>query len=50
MITAGKPGRAEALRNFMIYVLEKQDIWVTAGRNIALHLRKKFPYKSGHLA
>ncbi len=46
----GKPGRSEALRNFMKYINEKSDIWVTTRRDIAKHFREKFPYTPGYLA
>ncbi|KAL4984740.1 hypothetical protein BDW68DRAFT_180385 [Aspergillus falconensis] len=41
----GKPGRCEALRRFMLYVAEKEGVWVTTRRDIARHMREKFPYK-----
>jgi peptidoglycan/xylan/chitin deacetylase (PgdA/CDA1 family) len=41
----GKPGRSEALRNFMKYVSQKEGVWVTTRREIAKHMRKEFPYK-----
>ncbi|KAI1337792.1 glycoside hydrolase/deacetylase [Xylariaceae sp. FL0016] len=41
----GKPGRSEALRQFMKYVSEKEGVWVTTRRDIAKHMREKFPYK-----
>ncbi|KAH7304030.1 hypothetical protein B0I35DRAFT_465374 [Stachybotrys elegans] len=41
----GKPGRSEALRKFMLYVKEKPGVWVTTRRDIAKHMRDKFPYK-----
>lgn len=43
----GKAGRAEALRNFMKYVSEKEGVWVATRRQIAEHYRTKFPYKPG---
>lgn len=46
----GKPGRSEALRNFMKYISEKEGVWVTTRRDIAKHFREKFPYKPGNLA
>jgi peptidoglycan/xylan/chitin deacetylase (PgdA/CDA1 family) len=46
----GKAGRAEALRNFMKYVSEQEGVWVTTRKEIALHYRKKFPYKPGSRA
>jgi peptidoglycan/xylan/chitin deacetylase (PgdA/CDA1 family) len=42
----GKAGRAEALRNFMNYISEKEGVWVTTRKNIATHYREKFPYRS----
>lgn len=41
----GKPGRSEALRNFMKYISNKEGVWVTTRRGIAHHMREKFPYK-----
>lgn len=41
----GKPGRSEALRNFMKYIAEKEGVWVTTRRDIAKHMHEKFPYK-----
>ncbi|KAK8204330.1 hypothetical protein M8818_005175 [Zalaria obscura] len=46
----GKPGRSEALRRFMMYVSQKEGVWVATRRDIALHYRKVFPYKPGQLA
>jgi peptidoglycan/xylan/chitin deacetylase (PgdA/CDA1 family) len=46
----GKPGRAEALRTFMLYVKEHKDVWVTTREKIAEHFKEKFPYVPGHLA
>ena len=42
----GKPGRCEALRNFMKYIAEKEGVWVTTRRDIARHYHEKIPYKS----
>ncbi|TID16041.1 chitin deacetylase 1 [Venturia nashicola] len=41
----GKAGRAEALRNFMNYIAEKEGVWVTTRRDIAKHYRETFPYQ-----
>ncbi|CAG8246540.1 unnamed protein product [Penicillium nalgiovense] len=41
----GKPGRCEALHNFMKYVADKPDVWVTTRRDIAKHFRSRFSYK-----
>lgn len=41
----GKPGRCEALRNFMKYVSEKEGVWVATREEIAEHMHKEFPYK-----
>ncbi|KIW78788.1 hypothetical protein Z517_08627 [Fonsecaea pedrosoi CBS 271.37] len=46
----GKPGRSEALRNFMKYVQEHEGVWVATRRDIAKHFRAKFPYRPGHRA
>ncbi|EKG13284.1 Polysaccharide deacetylase [Macrophomina phaseolina MS6] len=43
----GKAGRAEALRNFMKYVSEKEGVWVATRKQIAEHYRRTFPYKAG---
>lgn len=43
----GKPGRAEALRNFMMYVSSKEGVWVATRREIAEHYRDKYPYRPG---
>ncbi|KAF2644566.1 glycoside hydrolase/deacetylase [Massarina eburnea CBS 473.64] len=43
----GKAGRAEALRNFMMYVSEKEGVWVATRREIAEHYKKTFPYRAG---
>ncbi|CBF82883.1 hypothetical protein AN3354.2 [Aspergillus nidulans FGSC A4] len=41
----GKPGRCEALRKFMLYIAEKEGVWVTTRRDIAKHMRANFPYR-----
>ncbi|KAL4758403.1 uncharacterized protein BDW70DRAFT_152541 [Aspergillus foveolatus] len=41
----GKPGRCEALRKFMLYIAEKEGVWVTTRRDIAKHMRENFPYR-----
>lgn len=48
----GKPGRAEDLRSFMLYVKEKagDEAWVATREQIANHFKSKFPYVPGHLA
>ena len=46
----GKPGRSEALRNFMLYITSKPGVWVATRRDIAKHYKSKFPYKPGQLA
>lgn len=46
----GKAGRAEALRNFMRYISDKEGVWVTTRRSIANHYRATFPYKPGSRA
>ncbi|OQV09510.1 hypothetical protein CLAIMM_13624 [Cladophialophora immunda] len=46
----GKPGRSEALRNFMKYIQEHEGVWVATRRDIAKHFRAKFPYRPGHRA
>lgn len=46
----GKPGRTNALRNFMKYISEKEGVWVCNRRDIATHFRSKFPYVPGKLA
>lgn len=46
----GKPGRSEALRNFMKYIQGHEGVWVTTRREIAQHFKGKFPYRPGHRA
>jgi peptidoglycan/xylan/chitin deacetylase (PgdA/CDA1 family) len=46
----GKPGRTNALRNFMKYISEKDGVWVTTRHDIAKVFAKQFPYVSGTLA
>ena len=46
----GKPGRTNALRNFMKYISEKEGVWVCNRRDIAKHFQEKFPYIPGKLA
>ncbi|KAI9735147.1 MAG: hypothetical protein M1834_001735 [Cirrosporium novae-zelandiae] len=43
----GKPGRSEALRNFMKYIADKPGVWVTTRKEIATHFKTKFPYRPG---
>ena len=43
----GKPGRAEALRRFMLYVKGNEGVWVATRREIAEHWRERFPYRVG---
>jgi peptidoglycan/xylan/chitin deacetylase (PgdA/CDA1 family) len=31
----GKPGRAEALRNFMLHISKKKGVWIATRRDIA---------------
>jgi peptidoglycan/xylan/chitin deacetylase (PgdA/CDA1 family) len=45
----GKPGRAEALRTFMLYVKEHEGVWVATREEIARHFKEKFPYSPGCL-
>lgn len=42
----GKPGRTNALRNFMKYISEKEGVWVCNRRDIASHFAEKFPYEA----
>jgi peptidoglycan/xylan/chitin deacetylase (PgdA/CDA1 family) len=42
---SGKPGRSAAVETFLKYILEKEDVWVTTRKDIALHWREKFPYE-----
>lgn len=46
----GKPGRINALRNFLKYISEKEGVWVCNRRDIAAHFNEKFPYVPGKLA
>jgi peptidoglycan/xylan/chitin deacetylase (PgdA/CDA1 family) len=40
---AGRPGRAEALREFLMSAVELPDVWFCRRRDIAEFWRKKFP-------
>lgn len=40
-----KPGRIMALKRFMAYIAEKDDVWVCTRREIAAFWREKYPYK-----
>jgi peptidoglycan/xylan/chitin deacetylase (PgdA/CDA1 family) len=44
---AGRPGRASALRRFLGYVAEHDDVWVARRIDIARHWREQHP-ASGH--
>lgn len=46
----GKPGRTQALREFMEYISKKEGVWVCTRKDIATHFRAKFPYVPGELA
>lgn len=46
----GKPGRTNALRNFMKYISAKEGVWVCNRRDIAKHFKSKFPYVPGKMA
>ena len=46
----GKPGRSEALLNFMKYIQQHEGVWVATRKEIAQHFRQKHPYRPGHLA
>lgn len=41
---SGKPGRFAAVESFVRYISEKDDVWLTTRKDIALHWRDKFPY------
>ncbi|TKA25594.1 hypothetical protein B0A50_05455 [Salinomyces thailandicus] len=43
----GKARRCEALRRFAEYVSQKEGVWVTTRRDIAMHYRETFPCKPG---
>ena len=47
----GKPGRSEALREFMLYVKEMggDDVWVATREEIAVHWKGVYPYVPGEL-
>lgn len=47
---AGKPGRSEALRNFMKYIQQQEGVWVATRRDIAKHFKEQYPYRPGHKA
>ncbi len=38
------------LREFILYVKGKEDVWVATREEIAGHFREKFPYVPGYLA
>jgi peptidoglycan/xylan/chitin deacetylase (PgdA/CDA1 family) len=40
---AGRPGRASALRKFLRYVVEHDDVWVARRIDIARHWRERHP-------
>ncbi|OXB38058.1 hypothetical protein LQV05_005949 [Cryptococcus neoformans] len=40
-----KPGRIMALKRFMAYIAEKDDVWVCTRREIAAFWREKYPYE-----
>jgi peptidoglycan/xylan/chitin deacetylase (PgdA/CDA1 family) len=42
---SGKPGRFSAVESFVKYILEKEDVWLTTRKEIALHWRENFPYR-----
>ncbi|GAM88032.1 hypothetical protein ANO11243_060610 [Dothideomycetidae sp. 11243] len=42
---AGKPGRAAAIESFLKHIAEKEGVWLTTRKSIALHWREKFPYR-----
>jgi len=39
----GRPGRAAALRRFLDYVRQFDDVWLATRRDIALHWRREWP-------
>lgn len=43
----GKPGRIGAIKRFLEYISTKPHVWVATRRDIALHFRKRFPYRPG---
>ncbi|KAH8817047.1 chitin deacetylase 1 [Xylogone sp. PMI_703] len=42
---SGKPGRFAAVEKFLKYILQKEDVWITTRREIAVHWREKYPYQ-----
>ena len=40
---AGRPGRAAALRNFLAYVRQHEDVWICKRAEVATHWRTHFP-------
>ena len=46
----GKPGRSEALRNFMLYIQQHEGVWVATRRDIAKQFKQTHPYRPGNLA
>ncbi len=46
----GKPGRFAALKQFVEYISQKDDVWVATRTEIAEAFRKNYPYRAGKLA
>ena len=44
MRIAGRPGRAEALRDFLAYVREHPQVWVCQRIDIARHWMAEHPF------
>ncbi|KAF2668298.1 possibe polysaccharide deacetylase [Microthyrium microscopicum] len=42
---SGKPGRFSAIESFLKYILEKENVWITTRKDIALHWKETFPYE-----
>lgn len=46
----GRPGRFQALKDFVDYISKKEGVWVATRTEIAEAFREQFPYKKGQLA
>ena len=46
----GRPSRFKALKGFVEYISQKEDVWVATRTEIAEVFKEQFPYRKGHLA
>jgi peptidoglycan/xylan/chitin deacetylase (PgdA/CDA1 family) len=42
---SGKPGRFAVIENFVKYIIQKEQVWITTRKAIAEHWRETFPYE-----